>query len=275
MNRLIYSFVRAASRNAWLHYLSCLILFPHFANAQIEWARQSNPNAGAGGSAQGNALAIDALGNTYVVGDYTGEVVLGSNLLGNDGSVYLAKYTPSGNLSWVRFVKGSSNNDGLAIALDPAGEVYIAGQYTHTNNNTILDFGQLTLTGSGEDDLFIAKSDTAGNFLWGTSMIVDDILGGQFVRPHDMEVDAAGNITIIGAMNAPVTIDGQRFNTTNYQNNNTDQFFISQFRSDGSLNYFRYMEQENGGKYFSANDIKPASNGDWFITGLMSDAGMK
>ncbi|MEL7340794.1 MAG: SBBP repeat-containing protein, partial [Bacteroidota bacterium] len=132
MNRLIYSFVETASRNAFLLCLSGLILFPQFASAQIEWARQSNPSAGAGGSAQGNDIAIDALGNTYVVGDYTGEVLLGTHLLDNDGSVYLAKYTPFGHLAWVRFITGNSNNDGLTIALDASGAVYIAGQYSHT-----------------------------------------------------------------------------------------------------------------------------------------------
>ncbi len=263
----------AASRNAYLFLICLAISLP--LQAQVEWARQSQPAPNIGGSAKGNDLAVDAQGNSYVVGDYTGEIVIDTTFGDNFGSVFLAKYNPTGDLLWARYIKGSSNNDGIAVALNDSGHVYITGIFNHTNNTTILDFGQFTLTGNGEDNLFLAKADTSGTFLWGQTMVAENLLGGQFVRPTDIEVDAAGDILLIGEMNAPITIDGQMYNINTYQNSNTAQFFYAKFLPNSDLLWFRLMEQENGGKFFLANDMTPASNGDMFMTGLMSDDGLR
>ncbi|MEL7530592.1 MAG: T9SS type A sorting domain-containing protein [Bacteroidota bacterium] len=262
-----------AAQNASL-LLLCLA-FSLSAQGQVEWATQSQPAPGAGGSAKGNDVVVDSQGNSYVVGDYTGEIMIDTTFGDNFGSVYLAKFNPTGDLLWARYIKGSSNNDGIAVALNDSGHVYIAGVYTHTNNNTLLDFGQFTLTGNGEDNLFLAKADTAGTFIWGQSMVAENLLGGQFVRPTDIAVDAAGDILVIGEMNAPISIEGQMFNLNTYQNSNTAQFFYAKFLPNSDLAWFRFMEQENGGKYFLANHMNPASNGDMFMTGLMSDNGLR
>lgn len=255
--------------------LSFILLLFTNGYSQAEWVAQSKEAIGIGGAAQGNDIVIDDLGNIFVIGDYTGEVMIDTVFCDDFGSVYLAKYSSDGTLIWGRPFKGGSNNDGVAVALNDSGHVYIAGIYNQTNSTTLLDFGGLTLAGNGEDNCFLAKADTSGTFKWAISILAENLLGGQFVRPTDIEVDQAGNILMIGELNAPITIDGQMYNTTTFQNNNTAQFFFARFFPDGSLDWIRFMEQSNAGKYFLANDMKPASNGDMFMTGLMSDDGLR
>ena len=89
---------------------------------------------------------------------------------------------------------------GNAIAVDSAGNNYVAGRYsgtvdfdpTHTNPAAILTSTPADPDQSPED-AFVAKYDTAGNFVW-----VVSLGGGGDDDAKGVAVDAAGNVSVTG-----------------------------------------------------------------------------
>lgn len=88
---------------------------------------------------------------------------------------------------------GQAFESASAVALAPNGDVYLAGSFS----------GKLNLGGEirnpiGNKDIFLAKYDgQTGNLLWSTQAggISDDV-------PKDLEVDAAGNVYMVGGFNS-------------------------------------------------------------------------
>lgn len=89
---------------------------------------------------------------------------------------------------WSGSAGSAANSEyGQAIASDPSGNVYVTGIFTG-----LVDFdpgvGTTTLTSiSGSQDIFLAKYDASGNFIW-----VKQIAGTNTERPFDLTADASG-----------------------------------------------------------------------------------
>ena len=83
-----------------------------------------------------SAMTTDSAGNTYVVGSRvlgSANVVLNPNLntaLAGGSDVFVTKLDPSGKVLFNDHFAGKGVDTGTAIALDPAGNVYIAGTTT-------------------------------------------------------------------------------------------------------------------------------------------------
>ena len=144
------------------------------------------------------SMTLDATGNVYTTGAFTGTVDFDpgagtsnlSSLGGND--VFIQKMDASGNFLWVRSFGASSNDFGNSVALDASGNVYITGYFSGT-----VDFnpgaGTNYLTSSGGNDIFIQKLDASGNFLWARSFG-----GPSSDLGNTIDVDASGNVYSIG-----------------------------------------------------------------------------
>src|SRR6185503_8239290 len=120
----------------------------------FSWAQR------AGGSDADSATAVstDTNSNVYVV-----STVLSTNadfgpFTFSFGSP-LAKYNSQGAILWARRV-GSSGYGGT-LASDPAGNTYVGGSFDGTSI-----FDGATLNSAGQNDLYIAKFDSGGNFIW-------------------------------------------------------------------------------------------------------------
>ena len=64
--------------------------------------------------------------------------------------------------NWAKSAGGTGNDAGTAIAIDNFGGVFIAGNFS----SPTFTIGTSTFTNNGGSDIFIAKFDTAGTFLW-------------------------------------------------------------------------------------------------------------
>jgi Beta-propeller repeat len=102
-------------------------------------------------------LAIDASGDVYDGGFIWSSGSGGMGGTGTSISSYFAKYDSSGDLVWAQNSFGISDINGtpapLSFAVDPSGNVYVAGFTTCMNS---------FCPGS-----FIGKYDSSGNVLWG------------------------------------------------------------------------------------------------------------
>ncbi|MCI0536523.1 MAG: SBBP repeat-containing protein [Verrucomicrobiales bacterium] len=168
-------------------------LLAHAQNASLAWAKR----AGGGMVDDGLGVAVDANGNTYVTGHFRQTATFGAGdpnptlvtAFGQD--VFTAKYSPGGGLVWVRQAK-SQFALGTGIGVDAAGNCYVFGYFGPTI--TFADGQPEAVTFNAlANDLFLAKYDTDGNFMWAKQA------GGlNSEYGYGIAVDAAGNSFVTG-----------------------------------------------------------------------------
>ncbi|MBY9014872.1 MAG: SBBP repeat-containing protein [Candidatus Lokiarchaeota archaeon] len=98
-----------------------------------------------GWEAEGNAIALDSLNNSYISGFSSGNI-------GKSRDVCLVKYNSSGQLQWDRTWGGADIDIGQAILISSTDDIYIAG---YTQNGFL-----------GEMDIFLLKYNNTGGLQW-------------------------------------------------------------------------------------------------------------
>lgn len=122
---------------------------------------------------EGYALALDAQGNPHLAGNLgSRQATVGSTALNNAGrGLFVTRFTPAGQYGWLAV--GSVSTPGniaafgeaAALAVDPAGVVYVAGQFQGN-----LALGSLALSstpdanGLANSDLVVARLSPAGTW---------------------------------------------------------------------------------------------------------------
>jgi len=134
---------------------------------------------GGTGLDQGNGIAVDSVGDTYVTGgtDSTGLSTSGvlQTTMAGQGDAFIAKYStslPAPALVYFTYLGGSKADSGAGIAVDSSGNAYVAGSTVSTDFATTTDAFQRTY-GGGNADAFITKVDAAG-----ATILYSSFLGG-------------------------------------------------------------------------------------------------
>ncbi len=159
------------------------------------WAK----SVGGVSSDLGASIALDAFGNIYITGEFTGVADFnpGPSLFNLTSGfsytdIFILKLDASGNLVWAKGVGSSSIDHGFSISVDVSGNVYTTGQFVLT-----ADFdpngGVFNLTSVGSFDIFILKLDALGNFVW-----AKNIGGSASDCANSIAIDALGNIYTTG-----------------------------------------------------------------------------
>ncbi|MCE3228852.1 MAG: hypothetical protein K0S32_3403 [Bacteroidetes bacterium] len=143
------------------------------------------------------SVGTDANNNVFISG-YT---LSSSNIatagtyqstLGGVYDLYLAKFTPSGSLTWGTYFGGTGVEISYAMHVEPNGAIYICGDASSTVNVASSGAHQ-TVYGGGIDDAILAKFDTNGQRIWST------YYGGlQHDIAYVLTVDGNGNPIIAG-----------------------------------------------------------------------------
>ena len=142
----------------------------------------------------GTALAVDGPGNVYVTGGFNGHPQFGNTALECYGNytAFVAKLNTAGTWDWAVSGGGNAYDFGQGIALDGSGNVYITGSFEAYK----AVFGATQLTKATlSTDLFVAKLNPAGQWLWATHAGAAAAAGGRAIA-----VDPAGNAYITGAV---------------------------------------------------------------------------
>ncbi|MGC9362825.1 MAG: hypothetical protein ACP5F3_07850, partial [Candidatus Syntrophosphaera sp.] len=153
------------------------------------WARR----AGGTGVDFGEGIAVSPVAGCYdihVSGAFNGTADFGPHVLTSAGSidVYAAKLDSGGNWIWAESAGGTSADYSYGLALDPAGNACLTGYFGDTAS-----FGDHSVT-AGWKDIFAAKIDPAGNWLWASSGGDD----GRDDMGYGIAADGAGNFYICG-----------------------------------------------------------------------------
>ncbi len=145
-------------------------------------------NSWGGGLADyGQDLALDGIGNIYVVGDFNDTVDFGNfNLPSLGADVVILKLDTAGNMGWAGSIGGNSLDHVYGVTADGLGNVYITGRY-QSHLNTDFDPGpgifpmpttMNTAGTSGTIDAFIMRLYTCVNVAGATINGPDSICPG-------------------------------------------------------------------------------------------------
>jgi hypothetical protein len=170
------------------------------ATGAYQWAT----SYGDGAHQAGYDIAVDGSGQVIATGKFGGSITFGGGPLlvsGTQTSVYLAKMDAAGNHVWSSQLGTTTNSpypvNPLALALDGAGNVYLAGGFSGST-----DFGGAVLASAGGTDAFVASyAGTSGAHRYSHSFGgpgSDYCLG--------VASDAAGNVYVAGTFTSS-TID--------------------------------------------------------------------
>lgn len=121
----------------------------------VVWLRQF----GSTNNDWGNAIAVDANGNSFIVGDTLGQLPDQDANRGYD--FYIARFDAQGNRQWIRESGTASTGHTDAansVAIDAAGNAYMAGVVGNT-------YGTSPRLNTATD-AYVAKYDSSGNQLW-------------------------------------------------------------------------------------------------------------
>ena len=208
-------------------------------------------------TAYGEATAFDSAGNVFVTGYFTGTadfdpsagVAQLTSAGGND--VFVAKYSATGSLLWARQLGSAGDQYGHHLTVDSAGNVVVAGIFFGTAD---FDPGIATanLTSVGHADIFVAKLDSSGNYLWAKQ------IGGTDVdESGGIVVDSGDNILVTGTFNGTVDFDsgpGTANLTTSAIGGNT---FVTKLDTDGAYVWAKQFAgaSQNRGFGIAVDDV--------------------
>src|SRR6185436_2601987 len=164
------------------------------------WVRQAG---GAGGDGS-HAIALDSAGNPNLTGGFVGLATFGNTNIFAGGfagtmDVFVAHFTPAGELVWIQRAGGSNQDAGNAIAVDAEANSYVTGLFIGTAS-----FGTNILTSSsGQADVFFAKYSSTGSLLW-----VFQSGGPAYMSGHGIAVDGAGSSYATGFFRSNTRVGG-------------------------------------------------------------------
>ena len=240
-------------KKTFLLFILALCSIALFAqNVDWLWAKQ------AGGTDYdfGHSIAVDANGNNYVTGSFSGSSTFGTTTLTSSGDkdIFVAKIDHNGNWLWANQAGGISYDYGRGIAVDDNGNSYITGEFEESAT-----FGTTTLTSSGSYDIFVAKLDSSGNWLWAKQAwgIGEDV-------GFSIAVDAKGNSYITG-----VFMESANFGTTTLTSSGDYDIFVAKL--DINSNWL-WAKQAGGTDDDYGNGIAVDANGNSYVTGYFSES---
>lgn len=220
--------------------------------AKFIWAKGSGATNNDGGS----GVVIDALGNSIVTGYFRDTVTFGSISLTNIGNtnIFTVKYDPSGNVLWARQSSGTAQyNFPFDIAIDRSGNTIIIGYF---NGKVIFD--GITLTSSGNSDIFIVKYDPSGNVLWARQSC-----GADAGCAFGIATDSFDNIIITGRFGGTATFD-----TTKLTSAGGIDIFIAKYDVSGNV---LWAKRAGGTNNDVGSSIATDSSGNSIIFGNFED----
>ncbi len=238
-----------------LFLMVCLFIAPVFVGLSAQtllwsWAT----SAGSNNVDLGNDISCDANNNSYVTGYFGNTAVFGSTTLITTGGfdIYVGKLDPGGNWLWAVKAGGTNSDYGTGIETDSNGNSYVTGYFQGTAT-----FGSTSLISSGGYEIFIAKLDGNGNWLW-----AQKAGGNQYDAGNGISFDAAGNCYATGYFAGTAT-----FGSTNLVSSGGDDVFVAKLDAEGN-----WLWAVKGGwsSWETAYKITTDNSGISYISGYFS-----
>lgn len=216
-------------------------------------------------------IAVDAAGHAYATGLTAStnfpvtpnafQTALGGEpLLGfHPYAAFALKLSPGGDdLLYSTYLGGTSDDLGLAIALDDFGAAYVTG----TTASRDFPVHDETVAFGGNNDVFVTKLSPSGD-----TLLYSTLLGGAGAEyGQGIAVDAAGHAVVVG-QTASVTFPVTNAVQSQFRGGNLDGF-VSKLTPDGrSLVFSTYL---GGSNWDEAYAVAIDTTGNSYVTGYTS-----
>ncbi len=231
---------------------------------QFLWAR----TMGGPGIDQAMALEVDAGGNIYLSGIFRdsvdfdpGSAAQWYTAVGNF-DVFILKLDPAGNLLWVKTLGGVVGDHATALAINPAGDLLIAGNYGGT-----VDFdpgpGVQLMTASDDRDLYLLQLDAQGGFKKVQSM------GAKgWEQINEIICDPAGQIYLAGGFEDTTDLDPGS-GIVNFISAGGDDLFVLKLDANGKYLWARTFGGINSDRAYG---LTYDAAGNIYVGGLFMDS---
>ena len=219
----------------FMNVIKWLFLFFIFHATSLiaqDWGWTINSNY----ASEAKSVAYDAFGNSYVCGHLTANSEFSSALsvsnIQGGSDVYLAKYSPNGNILWVKHFTGNGFDRAMDIAIGPDNYPVLTGTFTnqfHADNFTIT-------AQNNSQDIFIVKTNDAGQTQW---LRQEGGLGSEIA--NGIAVDLQNNVLLTGNFTGSSILQGQTFTSLIDPFNmlSSSDMFVSKYTSNGTPNWIK------------------------------------
>jgi len=232
-------------------------------SGNLLWARAIE------GIVECNGIVEDDAGNLYVSGSFEGIADFDPSPaivnLTSSGTrdAFIAKYDVGGNYVWAYKIGGTKWTESVAIAVDNSGNIYITGDF-----NDSVDFdvsgSTATLNGGLWGDIFLAKYDSDGNYIW-----AHNTGGTNGDRGNDLEVGSSGSVYVTGYFQDSVDFD-PALGVANLTSVGYKDIFVSKYDLNGNYLWAMGLGDSLGGTGDIGNALAVGNTGNVCVTGVIS-----
>ncbi len=184
----------------------------------------------------------DSSDRTIVTGSFSGSASFGSIELTSNGydDIFVAQIASDGTWLWVKNAGGEGSDYGWGVALDSEENCYITGFF-----ESVSYFGDTTLTCNGVTDVFAAKLDHSGNWLW-----AKNAGGTSQTEGFGISTDTAGNCFVTGKFDSTAY-----FGTSPvYSTSGSSDIFVARLSSESTGSGIP-MTPQNPAVYIQGEDV--------------------
>ncbi len=208
-------------------------------------------NVGGSGTDFGYSVVVDKGSNVYITGYFNSLIANFDpvsykpiNVAGTRNA-FLAKYDSTGKYIWAHGFGDTKDGQGWKLATDASSNVYVTGSFPISIKlNPANKNDSLKAVGGQVADVFLAKYDSAGNYLWAKAMGGDNDERGRGVN-----VDRNGNVYITGYFNSTTAA----FNSPNSSGVLTSagnyDIFLAKFSCSDTSSSYSEVTLACGGTY--------------------------
>jgi hypothetical protein len=219
---------------------------------------------GGSGADFGYGIAVDAAGNTYIVGETQSNNfpatsgAFQQDYSGSDGNAFVSKINPAGTaLVYSTYLGGSVSDAGTGITVDASGNAYVVG--TTTSADFPVTEGAFQTSYGGNGDAFVTELNPTGS-----ALVYSTYLGGsEGDEGWGIALGSSGNVYVAGSTSSTDFPTKNPFQPV-YGGGETDAF-VTELNSAGSaLVYSTYL---GGSETDRGNGIAVDSVGDAYVIG--------
>ncbi len=210
------------------------------------------------------SISLDNAGNSYLAGYFkdtmwygSGKMITGKGM--SSFNIFLAKYDAKGNVLWTKPITGANyatQNEGLAIATDAGGTIYVSGYYQSEAN-----FETKKFTTRGTNALFVAKYNTEGKEIWVKSSegTLASVIG------KGIALDKKGNSYIAGTFTSTASFDSISITSKNL---GYPEMFLAKYNAAGNIQWVR---SSSGFGTKAPYDVAVDAEGNPYVFGTFKD----
>lgn len=177
---------------------------------------------------EGTCITSDVNGNVYAAGyfsdatlDFGGITLTNTSGSNNYLNIFVAKYSPTGNVVWAKNAGGIDGNCKVySICKGKNGTTYVTGDFY----SSTLVFDIVTLNNPNTvEKIFVVKYDSLGNVMWAKSPT-----GTYSGAGYGIIVDTSGSAFVTGTYAASIT-----FGLSNLTSAGGTDIFIAKYSTNG------------------------------------------